>query len=283
MKRCSFLLLALFLSLVSLPMARAQTSFVLSTNYAVSPSPSSVVMADLNGDGKPDLACASYPDNAINILLNVGGGIFSSNTSYAAPGICFLGSADFNGDGKADLVYATLNNTLVVLTNNGAGQFASNATYSVSGTVYDFATADLNGDGKADLVACCYNGYVATVLTNRGDGFLVAEGSFNVNSQYPRWVTVADFNHDGKMDFAVADYYFPRTLVVFTNDANMSFAQSSALDISSAGWAFGVTSADVNGDGLPDLIGSGGGGGNTLAVSTNAGGGSFARYVTYGT
>jgi hypothetical protein len=266
--------------LAGVKQAAAQTSFVLSTNYVVGNNSGGLAVADVNGDGKPDVITASYSDNTLTVLTNNGSGVFASNATYAAYSAGYVVAADLNGDGKVDLIYSSVaNNTLTVLTNNGSGVFGSNATYSLPGTAYQFVAADVNGDGKPDLIAACYNGYVVTVLTNKGDGTFNSAGNFSVGSQYPRWVAVADFNGDGKPDLAVADYYSPHSLVILTNKGNGTFVDASSIVIS--GWAFGVAAADVNGDGSPDLIGSGGGGGNLLAVCTNNGNGTFTHSLNY--
>jgi hypothetical protein len=272
-----FLVLAL---LAAVNQAAAQTSFVLSTNYTVGANPGGLAVADVNGDGKPDMITASYSDNMITVMTNNGSGVFVTNATYPANGVAFIVAADVNGDGKTDLIYSSVsNNILVVLTNNGSGMFMSNATYNLPGTAYDFVAADVNGDNKVDLIAACYNGSVVTVLTNKGDGTFQVSGNINVGSQYPRWIAVADLNRDGRPDLAVADYYTPHALAILTNSGGGNFIYASSIVIS--GWAFGVAAADVNGDGWPDLIGSGGGGGNLLAVCTNNGNGAFTSSVNY--
>lgn len=262
--------------------ARGQSAnFVLASTPVVGNGPDAVAVADVNGDGKPDLIAASYGSKSLTVLLNNGGGIFTSNTSYATPvGSTCLVAADVNGDGKLDLIYASSdNNTLTVLTNNGSGVFGSNAVYTLPGSPYNFAAADVNGDGKVDLIAADYNAYEITVLTNNGAGKFVSSGNFGCGSQYPRWIAVADFNGDGRPDVAVADYYSPHTLAIMSNNGNGTFTQTASTSV--GGWAFADATADVNGDGKPDLISSGGGGGNVLSVCTNNGSGGFPSVANY--
>ncbi|HEY2081590.1 MAG TPA: VCBS repeat-containing protein, partial [Verrucomicrobiae bacterium] len=68
---------------------------------------SCVVAADLNGDGKPDLAAVNYMFSNMYIFTNNGFGVFGSNATIHLPGqFTWITAADLNGDGKPDLVIA---------------------------------------------------------------------------------------------------------------------------------------------------------------------------------
>ena len=67
--------------------------------------PHAVAVADLDGDGKPDLAVTGYDDGTVSVLLNNGDGTFAAPRRYptgAGPGT--VAAADLNGDGSPDLV-----------------------------------------------------------------------------------------------------------------------------------------------------------------------------------
>jgi hypothetical protein len=90
---------------------------------AVSPQtgsvPYSVVVADFNGDGKPDLAVANAGSNTITVLLGEGNGNFAPPISPAvATDPVYAAVGDFNGDGVPDLAAAsnTTNSVTVLLT-----------------------------------------------------------------------------------------------------------------------------------------------------------------------
>ena len=83
-------------------------------------SPQSVAVADVNGDGKPDLVVANY-NYGVGVLLGNGDGTFRAPLIYSTGGNTpfSVAIADVNGDGKPDLVVANANsNDIGVLLNN---------------------------------------------------------------------------------------------------------------------------------------------------------------------
>ena len=66
-----------------------------------------MAVADLNGDGKPDLVVANGSSNSVSVLLGNGNGTFQTQSTYRHrldPDSVAV--ADVNGDGKPDLVVA---------------------------------------------------------------------------------------------------------------------------------------------------------------------------------
>jgi hypothetical protein len=147
--------------------------------------PVTVLSADSNGDGKPDLAAESQPFQVVSslgVFLGNGDGTFQPEipTSLTQSSSA-IAAGDFNGDGKADL--ATLypncaNNTclpgdVVVLIGNGDGTFQSPAEYAVglqSQSAGGVAVGDFNGDGKPDLAVSNPGANTVSILLNNGDG-----------------------------------------------------------------------------------------------------------------
>ena len=143
------------------------------TATAVSPAagtaPNALVAADLNGDGKADLAVANFKGETVTVLLGNGDGTFATQSSPATGnGPYSVAVADFNGDGIPDLVTANYDdNTLSILLGDGKGNFAAMATTPLTGQ-YPVAVAagDFNGDGRPDIaVANFYDAAMTVLLT----------------------------------------------------------------------------------------------------------------------
>jgi len=81
-------------------------------------SPQSVAVADVNGDGRLDVATADAGDGTVGVLLGNGDGTLQSSVSFAAGSAPMsLALANFNGDAHVDIVAATggAGSTVVVL------------------------------------------------------------------------------------------------------------------------------------------------------------------------
>ncbi len=180
-------------------------------NYPAGASPTAVAIADLNGDGKADLALAS--GTGVSVLLNSGGGAFGSPASYGSGTNPYaIAAGDLNADGKLDLAVGS-NAGASVLLNIGAGAFAAavnynyTAPYSAAGPM---VIGDLNGDGRPDLAASTRSDdcTAVAVLLNQGSGVFGASSyvfaaapsssSFNFGS-----LTSGDLDGDGKLDLVV--------------------------------------------------------------------------------
>ncbi|MGD0824369.1 MAG: VCBS repeat-containing protein, partial [Terriglobales bacterium] len=137
----------------------------------------SMAVADVNGDGKPDLLVANYGggngnDGSVAVLLGNGDGTFQPPVSYDAGGwqTFSVVAADLKGDGKLDLVVTnSQSNTLGVLLGNGDGTFQPAVTYHTLYFPMNAVVADVNGDGIPDLVVDSGPGYLS-VLLGKGNG-----------------------------------------------------------------------------------------------------------------
>jgi trimeric autotransporter adhesin len=133
---------------------------------ATGDSPISIVAADVNGDGKLDLAVANSGSNNVTILLGNGDGTFTAAASPAtgmAPNSLAFG--DFNGDGIPDLAVANAGSSNVtILLGNGDGTFTAAVSPAADTGSTSVASADFNGDGKEDLVVANSQDNSATAL-----------------------------------------------------------------------------------------------------------------------
>lgn len=129
-----------------------------STYHAGSPhGPYAVALADVNGDGRPDILTANLYNHTAGVLLGQAGGGFAAVRSYPTGPNTFpmaLAVADLNGDGRPDVVTANQTDTAGVLLGQENGGFAAAATYATgpAGAPYAVTVADVNGDGRLDIV-----------------------------------------------------------------------------------------------------------------------------------
>jgi hypothetical protein len=238
---------------------------------------SSVVVKDVNGDGKLDLLVANACGNngnygcmigSLGVLLGNGNGTFQAAVNYTSGGYLpdSVAVGDVNGDGNPDLLVANqcgnsddCNGVVGVRLGNGDGTFQPVVTYGSGGyEAQSAAVADVNGDGKPDLVVAnvcadsnCTNGGVVGVLLGNGDGTFRAALSYGSGGQDAESVAVADMDGDGKPDLVVANG--DGSVGVLSGNGDGSFR--TAMTYGSGGArASSVSVGDVNGDGKPDLV-----------------------------
>ena len=222
-----------------------------------------VLFSDLNGDGFPDLVFLNA--TGFGVVLNAQG-TFSSPQFYAlAAGVNFylMAAGDFNGDGKQDLVFSnggTAAATYVL--GNGDGTFS--AGQALPANVGLIAVGDYNHDGYSDLAFSTpydASGRIASsliVLPGGSSGLATSGSSIITNSADPAFLTAIDLTGSGNLDLVQGNSVdlvggsAPADTLILLNDGKGNFTGPNSYVAQST---YGV--ADLNGDGVPDLVGLG--------------------------
>jgi hypothetical protein len=177
----------------------------------------SIAVADLNRDGKPDIAVTNADGTTIGVLLGNGDGTFRAVVTYSlSVGAIGLAVADVNGDGNPDILAVSGSGepngdgTVDVFLGNGDGTFQAEVRYDSGGPfTYSVAVGDFNGDGNLDLVVADCSPYTGAscglvgVLLGNGDGTFKPVVLYNSGGVGAWSVTVADVNGDAKADLVV--------------------------------------------------------------------------------
>lgn len=190
---------------IAILLGKGDGTFTAAASLPMDSYSNSLVVADLNGDGKLDLV----EGNGINldggsttlaIFLGNGDGTFArtttSPTTIGSPQS--IAVADFNADGKPDLVVTNYssNGGVNVFLGNGDGTFATTPlSLSTGSSPTSVATADFDGDGRADVAVATTFNTTATVLLTKPTQTATATSSVSLSGVGQHW-TIARYSGD---------------------------------------------------------------------------------------
>src|SRR3989344_5629853 len=229
-------------------------TFAARVDHAIGVRPLSIIISDLNTDGKGDIAIVQA-NGKLAVLMNNGNGSFDPKVEYVgvqgslvASG---LQSGDLNDDGKPDLAAVFASTSVAVFLNNGNGTFAPKVDYPTGISPVRIATGDFNGDGDSDLATLGNLTNTVSVLLNNGNGTFGAKADYATGIE-ARDITASDINGDGMLDIFTANTLANEGILTVLFGAAIGFF-SQKQGIGSGIRSRGVASEDLNGDGLADV------------------------------
>lgn len=179
------------------------------------------------------------------------------------PDVTAFASGDFNGDGRDDLVVSSVTGEggsavtrLSVLLSKGDGTFDPVPGPTHNGYTGLIKTGDVNGDGRPDMVLVAGPGQLLVYL-GAGGGTFKPPSAVAVPS--PEFI-IGDFIKDGKPDLLVSRYspQSPNTLdgyIIYKGAGDGTFEKAVEVTLGDfTPWNVGLRAADVNADGLLDLL-----------------------------
>ncbi len=270
------------------------SSFAARVNFATGMNPASIVaIADIDGDGKPDMIVVDRLTNTFSILQNTSTAGTIATTSFAAkvdfatdstPSSIAVG--DLDGDGKLDIVVTNqfLNKINVYKNTSTAGSITTASFASAVSFIGDtlalptsVAIGDLDGDGKPDLAVTNSYSNTISIFKNQAIVNTITSTSFAASVDFatglgPTSVAIDDFDGDGKPDIAVANYN-AKTISILRNkttqhDSIVANSFAAKIDFTVGLGPHSLTIGDLNNDGKLDVIVANQGS-NSISVLTN--------------
>ena len=257
---------------VTLLLGNANGGFALAPNSPIvmrqgtTPHTHGIGLADLNGDGKLDLASVNNAHNDISVALGDGRGGFTiaPRTFAVGPSPYPPTIGDINRDGRPDIVsnatatgpnraqQLPMSRALTILINDGQGGFSRRDASIRTMTPWSQAIGDINGDGKPDLVATHHDQSKLTVLLGDGAGGFreVAGSPFEMGRNVWR-VELADVNRDRRLDVIAAGGDSVRVMLG-DGAGNFRPAPGSPYVTGAGTWRLAV--GDINQDGKSDIV-----------------------------
>ena len=224
--------------------------------YPTYTNASEAIAEDFSGDGHSDLLVVTN-GSAPGYYLGDGAGVFSDATeSSGLSGVTssrIAAAFDKENDGDKDLIIRSSGGELI-LENDGSGYFTdvTDSSGVVDPAQTEHITAgDISGDGFMDLVLANW-GSPPSVFVNDGGGiFSELSGPWGFN--YTRSALILDFDVDGLNDILFARALYSDPSLLYRNLGSLSFVEVS-MAWGGLPQAFSAAAADIDEDGIPDLI-----------------------------
>jgi uncharacterized delta-60 repeat protein len=225
--------------------------------FGVSQASYSVAIGDVNNDGWLDVVVGSYQSSAVVVYLNNQSSNFSSwpRQFSSGPSIADHHLADVNDDGKLDIISNSYYTTGYVWLGNGAGGFQIAYSFNHGSSSEHTALADIDGDGLLDLATGPYGSQIA--YGTSGAPYFGANQNLNAGGNNATNISAVDLDGDGDLDLIKGGWGGDGQLYISYNNGNRTFT-NEAIDLRPSGiqYIWVLQTPDMNGDGLPEIIGT---------------------------
>jgi hypothetical protein len=219
----------------------------------------SLVAANLSGNGRTDLVIGNGLSYDVNVLWSDGAGGFSDPVSLPMTsqnrGYVVAAVGDVDGDGYSDIAAAGFDETPILLfMGSASGEFSAPVTFDTGGGIapYAIALVDVTGDGKLDLVTANNESGDVSVLAGDGSGGFAAAMRFPTGA-YPVAMRIADVTGDGRPDIVTANAG-SHDLSLLAGDGAGAFDAPVAIPIGPDAEPRALEAGDVDGDGKIDIV-----------------------------
>jgi Bacterial Ig-like domain (group 3)/FG-GAP-like repeat/FlgD Ig-like domain len=220
--------------------------------------PLSVVVADMNGDGRPDIVAGNHATGTLSILFANSSGGFNTHVDYAtgppSSSPNSIAVLPISAGGFPSMIAACpTNNSVVIINGTGPGTFNPDVLLTTASTPYAVALADLNRDGYLDLVIAEGGANdVLVLLTAYGNNLTASRAAHYPVGTVPASLAIADVNGDGYLDLVVGNDATAGTVSVLLGDGAGGFGPRTDYPVGSQCYAVAV--GDLNRDGRADIV-----------------------------